>query len=388
MGLCIGAPPPVRKRTPARTPSQPQSHPGRVLLRFRACPTDTPLRAFHVGAPPRCEAEPSQNTEPAPIAPGAGAPTVQSTPRRHAATGISCRSTAPGAKTDPSQNPKPDPIAPEAGAPTVQNTPRRHAATGISCRSTAPGAKTDPSQNTKPTPIAPGAGAPTVQSTPRRHAATGISCRSTAPGAKADPSHNPEPAPIAPGAGAPTAQSVPWLTRRHGTLCRSTAPVRKRSPAITPSHPRSHPGRVLLRLRVCFAGTPLWVFPVGAPPRCEKGAQPKHRATPQSHPVRVLLQPITPGGDGSEHHRRCPAKGDQRQVVVQEGGYHSVPDMVVLPIHVQTCGWPEGGVGSRGAGIAQGGGGAHQGNDRQRAEAHVHGQGYIDGGNDRHGGEG
>src|SRR5690606_4183593 len=41
-----------------------------------------------------------------------------------------------------------------------------------------------------------------------------------------------------------------------------------------------------------------------------------------------------------------------------------------------------------GAGIAQGGGGAHQGNDRQRAEAHVHGQGYIDGSNDRHGGEG
>src|SRR5690606_12087353 len=82
------------------------------------------VRWFPVGAPPRCEAEPSQNTEPAPIAPGAGAPTVQSTPRRHAATGISCRSTAPGAKTEPSQNPEPAPIAPEAGAPTVQSTPR------------------------------------------------------------------------------------------------------------------------------------------------------------------------------------------------------------------------------------------------------------------------
>src|SRR5690606_15827089 len=137
------------------------------------------------------------------------------------------------------------------------------------------------------------------------------------------------------------------------------------------------------------ANTPLWVFHVGAPPPVRK----RTPARTPSHP------PIAPGagaptagnsgrGSGSEHHRRCPAKGDQRQVVMQEGGYHGVPDMVVLPIHVQTCGRPEGGVGSRGAGIAQGGGGAHQGNDRQRAEAHVHGQGYIDGGNDRHGGEG
>src|SRR5690606_31722768 len=104
----VGAPPPVRKRTPARTPSQPQSHPGRVLLRFRACPTDTPLRAFHVGAPPRGETEPRQNPEPAPIAPGAGAPTVQSVPHRHAAAGISCRSTAPvrnGAQSEPRASP-------------------------------------------------------------------------------------------------------------------------------------------------------------------------------------------------------------------------------------------------------------------------------------------
>src|SRR5690554_6553211 len=48
----VGAPPPVRKRSPFRTPSQPQSHPGRVLLRFRARPADTPLRVFPVGAPP------------------------------------------------------------------------------------------------------------------------------------------------------------------------------------------------------------------------------------------------------------------------------------------------------------------------------------------------
>src|SRR5690554_2547654 len=52
MGLCVGAPPPVRKRTPVRTPSQPQSHPRRVLLRLRARPANTPLRVFHVGAPP------------------------------------------------------------------------------------------------------------------------------------------------------------------------------------------------------------------------------------------------------------------------------------------------------------------------------------------------
>src|SRR5690606_39650954 len=78
---------------------------------------------------------------------GAGSTTVQSTPPRHAGKGISCRSTAPGAKTDPRQKPEPAPIAPEAGAPTVQSTPRRHAATGISGRSTAPGAKGAPSKN-------------------------------------------------------------------------------------------------------------------------------------------------------------------------------------------------------------------------------------------------
>src|SRR5690554_7435712 len=49
-------------------------------------------------------------------------------------SGRDTRSTAPGAKTEPSQNPEPAPIAPEAGAPTVQSVPRRHAAAGISCR--------------------------------------------------------------------------------------------------------------------------------------------------------------------------------------------------------------------------------------------------------------
>src|SRR5690606_35547467 len=36
--FCVGAPPPVRKRSPARTPSHPPSHPRRVLLRFRGRP--------------------------------------------------------------------------------------------------------------------------------------------------------------------------------------------------------------------------------------------------------------------------------------------------------------------------------------------------------------
>src|SRR5690554_1108434 len=44
------------------------SHPGRVLLHGGVA------RSI-VGAPPRCEAKSNQNTEPAPFAPGAGAPT-------------------------------------------------------------------------------------------------------------------------------------------------------------------------------------------------------------------------------------------------------------------------------------------------------------------------
>src|SRR5690606_40237681 len=89
----VGAPPPVRKRSPVRTPSQPQSHPGRALLRFRARPADTPLWVFHVGAPPPVRKRtPARTPSQPPIAPEGGAPTVQSTPRRHAATASSCRS--------------------------------------------------------------------------------------------------------------------------------------------------------------------------------------------------------------------------------------------------------------------------------------------------------
>src|SRR5690606_19156344 len=136
----VGAPPPVRKRSPAKTPSQPQSHPGRVLLRFRARP-GLPAAAAPSGrrTAPGANAEPSQDPEPAPSRTRGGcsygserAPAntplwafhVGARPGRHAATGISCRSTAPGAKAEPSQNPEPAPIAPGAGAPTVQSTPR------------------------------------------------------------------------------------------------------------------------------------------------------------------------------------------------------------------------------------------------------------------------
>src|SRR5690554_8232390 len=67
-----------------------------------------------------------------------------------------------------------------------------------------------------------------------------------------------------------------------------------------------------------------------------------------------------------EQHRRHPSEGDQRDVVVQEGGHHAVPDMVVLAIHVEARGRAQGGVRGRGAGIAQGGGGTHQRSEERR----------------------
>src|SRR5690606_12528193 len=84
----VGAPPPVRKRTPAITPSQPPSHPRRVLLRLRARPADTPLRVFPVGAPPPVRSGPQPEPRARPFAPGAGAPTVQRAPRATRGCGI------------------------------------------------------------------------------------------------------------------------------------------------------------------------------------------------------------------------------------------------------------------------------------------------------------
>src|SRR5690606_18804781 len=63
----VGAPPRC-EASQTNTPSPPYSHPGRVLLQ------DGGTRSI-VGAPPRCEAKANQYTEPAPFAPGAGAPT-------------------------------------------------------------------------------------------------------------------------------------------------------------------------------------------------------------------------------------------------------------------------------------------------------------------------
>src|SRR5690606_30887343 len=101
--------------------------------------------------------------------------------------------------------------------------------------------------------------------------------------------------------------------------------------------------RLLLRFRARPADTPLRVFPVGAPPPVRSGAQPEPRASPkrtrdgcsygsertpadtplrafhvgapppvrkrspvrtpsppQSYPGRMLLQPVTPGGDPAQ----------------------------------------------------------------------------------------
>src|SRR5690554_7564963 len=99
----VGAPPRCEP-SQTNTPSPPYSHPGRVLLqgggdafdcrstasvrsegkpKHRACPVRTRGGCSYrvgvarsiVGAPPRCEAKANQYTEPAPFAPGAGAPT-------------------------------------------------------------------------------------------------------------------------------------------------------------------------------------------------------------------------------------------------------------------------------------------------------------------------
>src|SRR5690606_39508277 len=48
----VGAPPPVRKRSPVRTPSQPQSHPGRVLLQ-PVTPGGDPAQSTIAAAQPK-----------------------------------------------------------------------------------------------------------------------------------------------------------------------------------------------------------------------------------------------------------------------------------------------------------------------------------------------
>src|SRR5690554_4235720 len=119
----------------------------------------------------------------------------------------------------------------------------------------------------------------------------GIPCRSTAPGAKADPSQNPEPPPNRTRGGCSYgSERVPAGTPLWVFPVGAPPPVRKRSPVRTPSQPQSHPGRVLLRFRARPADTPLWVFHVGAPPPVRKRSPVRTPSHPRSHPGRVLLR--------------------------------------------------------------------------------------------------
>ena len=158
----VGAPPRCECGVKPQPPTPPHSHPGRVLL-----PSGV-LRQprFHVGAPPSVrKRSQNKNTEPAPFAPGAGAPTIQSP----APTPVSCRSTAPVRKRSQNKNTEPAPFAPGAGAPTLRSpAPARFpvgAPPTVRKRSQTP--------TTEPAPFAPGAGAPTVRSP----APAPVSCR-------------------------------------------------------------------------------------------------------------------------------------------------------------------------------------------------------------------
>src|SRR5690554_4738053 len=100
------------------------------------------------------------------------------------------------------------------------------------CRSTAPGAKGEARTPSQPL-FAPGAGAPTGEAR--------VDCRSTAPGAKGQ-ARTPSRPLFAPGAGAPTVGSC--------LIVGAPPPVRRVKPEDRAS-PCSHPGRVLLRRGAC-----------------------------------------------------------------------------------------------------------------------------------------
>src|SRR5690554_1139447 len=169
-------------------PPPPPSHPGRVLLPSRV------LRqpGFHVGAPPRCEAESNPNPRARPLRTWGGY-----RPGSCAGSGL-CRSTALGAKAESNHNPRARPhshpgrvLLPSgllrqrrfhAGTPpTVRNgakpqppsplhshprrvllpsgvlrQPRFHVGAPPTVR------KRSQTPTTEPTPFAPGAGAPTT----------------------------------------------------------------------------------------------------------------------------------------------------------------------------------------------------------------------------------
>src|SRR5690606_8336921 len=91
----VGAPPTVRKRSRTPTTEPAPFAPGAGTVRGPA-----PALAY-VGAPPTVRKRSQTTTpEPAPFAPGAGAPTL----RPPASAGVSCRSTAHGAKAEPNPN--------------------------------------------------------------------------------------------------------------------------------------------------------------------------------------------------------------------------------------------------------------------------------------------
>src|SRR5690554_5248053 len=82
---------------------------------------------FHVGAPPTVrKRSQTPTTEPAPFAPGAGAPTIQ-TP---APAPVSCRSTAHGAKAEPNPNHRARPLRTRGGCSYHPDS----CASPVSCR--------------------------------------------------------------------------------------------------------------------------------------------------------------------------------------------------------------------------------------------------------------
>src|SRR5690606_7767492 len=116
-----------------------ESHPGGVLRPSRL------LRhpRIHVAAPPTVrKRSQTPTTEPAPFAPGAGAPTIQ-TP---APAPVSCRSTAHGAKAEPNPNHRARPLR-------TRGAYRPGSCAGSRlCRSTALGAKAESNHNPRARP--------------------------------------------------------------------------------------------------------------------------------------------------------------------------------------------------------------------------------------------
>src|SRR5690554_4898521 len=115
-----------------------------------------------------------------------------------------------------------------------------------------------------------------------------------------------EPAPFAPDTGAPTINIRRWGSMPgKGSGVPVGAPPTVRT-AIKPNlkaSPHSHPTRVLLQsisgVEVQYPGKGSGV-PVGAPPTVRTAIEPNLRASPHSHPGRVLLQSISGVGV------RCP----------------------------------------------------------------------------------